>query len=212
MAEFTHIWRVGLIVTALAGLTGCDEPQVVTPPPPPPSPTSFNVGGTVSGLSGSGLVLQLNGQHDLNVSGSGKFSFPIKLNKGTPYNVTVKSSPTTPIRQTCTASQNSGNIAAAAVNNIAVTCVTNTYAVGGKVIGVAGKGLGLELNGTYDVVIVKNGNFVFPDVRLPDGSDYSVAIKSTPRRQQCTIKPVNTAPDNDTINIVEVSCSKKARR
>lgn len=212
MAEFTQIKRAGLVVTVLFGLSGCGEGEVVTTPPPPPPPTSFSVGGSVSGLAGNGLVLQLNGQHDLAISADGKFSFPLKLNKGTPYNVTVKSSPTTPIRQTCTASQNSGNIAAAAVNNIAVTCVTNTYAVGGKVIGVTGKGLGLELNGTHDVVIVKNGNFVFPDVRLPDGSDYSVAIKSTPRRQQCTIKPVITAPDNDTINIVEVTCSKKGRR
>jgi len=211
MAKFTQTRYAGLIIIMVAGLAGCDEATTVTAPPPPPPPTSFSVGGSVSGLAGSGLVLQLNGQNDLAVDADGRFSFPNKLNTGSAYNVTVKASPTTPIRQTCTVSQGGGAIAAAAVSNIAVSCVTNTYAVGGKATGVTKRGLGLELNGTHDVMIVKNGNFVFPDIRLPDGSDYSVAIKSTPLRQRCEIKPVNTAPDSDTINIVEVTCSKSSR-
>jgi hypothetical protein len=211
MAKFTQTMHAGLVITMVAGLAGCGEEPTVTVPPPPPPPTSFNVGGSVSGLAGSGLVLQLNGQHDLAVAADGRFSFPNKLNKGSAYNITVKEFPKTPIRQTCTVSQGSGAIAAAAVSNIAVTCVTNTYAVGGKATGVTKRGLGLELNGAHDVMIVKNGNFVFPDIRLPDGSDYSVAIKSTPLRQRCEIKPVNTAPDSDTINIVEVTCSRSSR-
>lgn len=212
MAKFTRTIHAGLIVTVLAGLAGCSEGEVVTTPPPPPAPTSFTVGGSVSGLAGSGLMLQLNGANDLAISADGRFSFPNKLNKGATYNVSVKSSPTTPIRQTCSVSQGSGAIITAAISNIAVTCVTNSYAVGGKASGITKRGLGLELNGTYDAMVVKNGNFVFPGVRLPDGSDYSVAIKSTPTGQKCLIKSVNTAPDSDTINIVEVSCSKAGRR
>jgi hypothetical protein len=212
MAKFTQTVHAGLIVAAIAGLAGCSEGEVVTTPPPPPPATNFPVGGSVSGLAGSGLVLQLNGANDLAISADGRFSFPIKLNKGGAYNVSVKSSPTTPVRQTCSVSQGSGVIAAAPIGNIAVTCVTNSYAVGGKASGITKRGLGLELNGTHDAMVVKNGNFIFPDVRLPDGSDYSVAIKTTPTGQQCQIKPVNTAPDSDTINIVEVSCAKAGRR
>ncbi|HEY0664804.1 MAG TPA: hypothetical protein VGD24_01935 [Gallionella sp.] len=212
MAKFTRIIHTGLVIGVISGLTGCGDNEVVTSAPPPPTPTSFNVGGSVSGLAGSGLVLQLNGANDLTIGADGRFSFPGKLDKGAAYNVSVKSSPITPIRQTCTVNQGTGAIAAAPVSSVAVTCVTNKYAVGGMAAGITKRGLGLELNGVYDAMVVKNGNFVFPDVRLPDGSDYSVAIRTTPAGQECRIKPVNTAPDSDTINIVEVSCAKARRR
>ena len=69
----------------------------------------------------------------------------------------------------------------------------------------------LELKGVKEVAIAKNGNFVFPDVRLPDGSDFNVAIKATPAGQKCQIEAINTTPDSDTLNIVAVSCTKKGR-
>jgi hypothetical protein len=47
---------------------------------------------------------------------------------------------------------------------------------------------------------------------LPDGSDYSVAIKTTPAKRTCEIKPVSAAFDNDTLNIVAINCTKKGRR
>jgi len=62
MAKFTQAMQAGLIVTmiaGIAGLTGCGESEVVTAPPPP---VLLTVGGSVSGLSGSGLLLQLNGR------------------------------------------------------------------------------------------------------------------------------------------------------
>ena len=197
----------------IAGLAGCDyfEKAPPPPPPPPPKPTTFAIGGSVSGLPGSGLVLQLNGANDLVVSANGRFRFPRPLAKGSVYTVTVKSSPSSPIKQTCTVGQGSGKVAAAAVNNVSVTCVTNTYAVGGTVTGLRGKGLVLQLNGTNEQAIAANGKFVFPGIRLPDGSDYSVAIKTTPARQKCIIKPINAAFDSDTLNIVSVTCSKKWR-
>ena len=57
-----------------------------------------------------------------------------------------------------------------------------------------------------------SGNFIFPGIRLPDGSDYSVAIKTTPAKLMCEIKPISTAFDKDTLNIVAVTCTKKGRR
>ncbi|MGA8864324.1 MAG: hypothetical protein WBM09_11795 [Gallionella sp.] len=218
MAKFTQATRALWIVAAIAGLAGCGESEqakpVANPVPPPPVP--HTVGGTVSGLPGSGLVLQLNGANDLPVSADGKFSFPRTLAKGSSYSVSVKASPSSPVKQTCKVDRGSGKIANANINNIMVTCTTVTFAVGGTVAGLSGKGPGnqlvLQLNGANDLTIASNGKFIFPGIRLPDGSDYSVSIKKSPARQKCTIKPVSAAFDNDTLNIASVNCSKKGRR
>jgi len=212
MAKIIQMLCAVLIGTAIAGLAGCDKSEKAPPAPIAPPPPALTVGGSVSGLPGSGLVLQLNGANDLAVSANGTFKFPKTLAKGSTYSVTVKSSPSSPIKQTCTVGQGSGNITVAAVSNITVTCVTNTYAVGGTVAGLSGKGLVLQLNGANDQAIAGNGKFNFTGIRLPDGSDYSVAIKTTPARQKCIIKPINGAFDTDTLNIVSVICSKKGHR
>lgn len=212
MAKLTRSVRVFLVVSTVAGLAGCMEAEEAPPPAAkPPAPTTFSVGGSITGLSGGGLVLQLNGATDLAVNTSGNFRFPKPLPKGSAYAVTVKSSPSSPVKQTCTVSHGSGTIGGAAVNNIAVTCITNTYAVGGTVAGLSGKGLVLQLNGANDYPVEKNGKFTFPGIRLPDGSDYSVAIKAAPARRKCKIEPVSAAFDKDTLNIVSVTCSGKGR-
>jgi hypothetical protein len=211
MAKFSQTARGVLMAALIAGLFGCGEGEKkpATPPPPP-----LTVGGSVTGLAiGNEVVLQLNGSEDLTVRVEGKFKFPKALNKGGAYDVTVKTSPTLPVKQTCTVTKGSGKILDAAVNSIAVNCVTNTSAVGGTVSGLVvkgkkAKGLVLELKGVKEVEITKNGNFVFPDVRLPDGSDYSVAIKSTPTGHKCEIEAIATAADSDTLNIVNVKCKK----
>ncbi len=215
MAKFTPAVSAILMATLITGLAGCDLFEKAPPPapvaPPPAAPVKFTVGGSVSGFSGSGLILQLNGANDLAVSANGKFNFPNALTLGSAYAVTVKASPSAPIKQTCTVSQGSGNVAAA-VNNVAVTCITNSFTVGGTVSRLSGKGLVLQLNGANDLAITKNGKFIFPGIRLPDGSDYSVAIKTTPIKQKCEIKPINAAFDRETLNIAGVVCSKKGHR
>lgn len=215
MAKMIHIACALLAGIAIAGLAGCDSSEKA-PPPPPPHPAvvaapPLTVGGSVSGLPGGGLVLQLNGANDIAITSNGNFKFPRLLAKGSAYSVTVKSSPTAPVKQTCTVAQGQGSVATA-VNNITVTCVTRDFAVGGTVSGLSGKGLVLQLNGANEQAIAGSGKFVFPGIRLPDGSDYRVAIKTTPAKQQCIIKPVNGAFDTDTLNIVSVTCSKKGRR
>jgi len=217
MAKLTQAVRAELlIVTVIAGLAGCGEsdnaPPVAKPSAPPqPAAPRLTVGGSASGLSGSGLILQLNGANDLAVGANGKFSFPKALAKGSAYEVTIKASPSAPIKQTCAVSQGSGSITGAAINNVAVTCTTYSFAVGGTVSGVSGKGLVLQLNGANDLAIAKNGKFIFPGVLLPDGSDYSVAIKTIPSNQMCTIKSVNAAFDRDTLNIASVSCARSKK-
>ena len=221
MAKFTQTVSAVLMGAMIAGLAGCDKSEKAPPAAPLPAAplpaaalpaATLTVGGLVSGLSGSGLVLQLNGANDLAVSANGKFNFPNALAKDSAYVVSVKASPSAPVKQACTVSEGNGSIAGAAINNIAVTCTTNSYAVGGTVSGLSGKGLVLQLNGANDLAIARNGNFIFPGIRLPDGSDYSVAIKTTPAKLMCEIKLISTAFDKDSLNIVAVTCTKKGRR
>jgi hypothetical protein len=84
--------------------------------------TTYGVGGTVSGLSGT-MVLQNNGRDDLSVSSDGAFAFGTRLAPGTAYNVTVKSDPS---GQTCTASGAAGTIASADMTSVTVTCEATT--------------------------------------------------------------------------------------
>jgi trimeric autotransporter adhesin len=213
MTQFTQAVRVVWTAIVAIGLSGCGEEKKAPSPPPPAPPATLAVGGSVSGLAGGELVVQLNGADDLTIKADGPFKFPKGLKKGSAYAVTVKTSPSTPVKQTCAVAQGSGAVAGTAVNNVAVTCTTNTFAVGGTVKGLSvkgkAKGLVLELKGVKEVELKKSGDFVFPDVRLPDGSDYNVAIKSAPKGQTCTIEAINTAPNNDTVNIVAVTCFRK---
>jgi hypothetical protein len=81
---------------------------------------TFTVGGTVAGLTGSGLVLSLNsGAQSLPVSANGAFTFPTALANGVAYAVTVG---THPSGQICSVASGSGTIASANVGNVAVTC------------------------------------------------------------------------------------------
>jgi hypothetical protein len=54
-----------------------------------PPPTPHTIGGTISGLTGSGLVLQDNGGDSLKISGNGNFTFATSVLGGNPFNVTV---------------------------------------------------------------------------------------------------------------------------
>ena len=61
------------------------------------STNSYIVGGTVTGLTGSGLVIQNNGGGDLAISGLGHVRLRRPLVSGQPYAVTVKTQPDQPL-------------------------------------------------------------------------------------------------------------------
>ncbi|HUM13868.1 MAG TPA: hypothetical protein VLT82_23170, partial [Myxococcaceae bacterium] len=85
-------------------------------------PPTYTIGGTVSGLTGTGLVLRNNGGDDLSVASSGPFTFATALTTGSPYAVTVR---TQPAGQTCTVSSGSGTVGTANVTSVAVSCAAN---------------------------------------------------------------------------------------
>jgi hypothetical protein len=86
------------------------------------TPVTYTIGGTVSGLSGTGLVLQDNGGNNLSVSANGGFTFTTAIASGGAYSVTVLTQPSSP-SQTCGVT-NGGGTASANVTNVQVTCTT----------------------------------------------------------------------------------------
>ena len=85
--------------------------------------TTFTVGGTISGLTGSGLVLQNNAGNNLTVSAAAtSFSFTTAIATGGSYSVSVLMQPSTP-SQSCTIVNGSGTVASANVTNVTINCI-----------------------------------------------------------------------------------------
>jgi trimeric autotransporter adhesin len=168
---------------------------------------SFGIGGTVAGLSGSGLILQLGDIEELRIMSNGSFAFASQLPSGTEYDVTVRTQPSDP-RQTCTISAGSGTIGNANVTSVRVNCSSSTFSVGGEVVNLLGSGLVLQNNGADDVTIAANGSFAFPTL-LASGSRYNVTVRTRPSNpdQACTITRARGTVGNRNVTNVLVSCN-----
>ena len=171
------------------------------------STNSYPVGGTVSGLAGSGLVLQNNAANDLNITADGSFQFTTPVASGADYAVTVKTQPSD-LSQTCTVNNASGTITSIGISNISVLCSTNSYTVGGSVSGLAGNGLVLQNNAGDDVNVAADGSFTF-NTPVASGADYAVTVKTQPSNpaQTCTVNNASGTVTAGNITDVSVLCS-----
>ena len=88
--------------------------------------SDFTVGGTVTGLSGAGLVLRNNNGDDLKVTANGAVTFSSALASGAAYLVTVKTQPVRP-GQLCSVTNGSGTIGNANVTDVAINCVGSSF-------------------------------------------------------------------------------------
>lgn len=167
---------------------------------------AFTVGGSLIGLSGSGLALSLNGSETLALATNGRFTFATTLAAGDRYAVAVASPPQAP-EQTCVVVNGSGTIGSTHVGDVTVNCgAATTYAVGGLVTGLSGGGLVLQLNGGGDLAIAGDGPFVFAP-RLVDGASYLVTVKSQPQGQLCTLANSGGTVQGADVGSVGVSCA-----
>jgi uncharacterized repeat protein (TIGR01451 family) len=168
---------------------------------------SYTVGGTVGGLTGTGLVLQNNGGDNLPIGADGGFTFATPLPDGSEYIVTVLTHPSDP-EQTCSVSNDSGTLAGANITNVAVTCTTETFTVGGTVNGLAGTGLVLQNNGGDNLLIGADGDFTF-STPLADGSGYAVSVLNQPNApsQTCTVANASGILAGANVTNVTVTCS-----
>ncbi|MEO7063058.1 MAG: choice-of-anchor Q domain-containing protein [Dokdonella sp.] len=84
---------------------------------------THTIGGSVSGLVGSALVLRLNGGNDILVMANGGFTFTHPLDDLGTYTVTIAQQPITPT-QVCSVTDGTGTLAGSDITNIAVVCQT----------------------------------------------------------------------------------------
>ncbi|MGZ5214942.1 MAG: delta-60 repeat domain-containing protein [Caldimonas sp.] len=174
-----QMWLAGAVAAALAGCGGGgDPPQSAAVVPLAPT---YTIGGTVSGLAGSGLVLQNNGAGDLSLGANGTFSFAAPEAAGALYSVSVKVQPTTP-SQTCTVGNGAGSVGAVDVTGVTVTCATLAggaldagFAAGGKFLLPPGEAKGVVIQADAKIVVVAlgpyaNGNSFTLTRFNPDGS------------------------------------------
>ena len=190
-----------MLAVPLTMVVGCGGASGGSTPPPA---TTYTIGGTVSGLTGTGLVLQNNGGNNLAVSASGSFTFSTAVTSGTAYNVTVL---TQPAAQNCTVTNGSGT-ASANVTNVQVTCSTlppTTYAIGGTISGLTGTGLVLQNNGGNNLAVSASGSFTF-SAAVASGSTYSVTVLTQPTGQNCTVTNGSGSASANVTN-VQVACS-----
>lgn len=175
----------------------------------------FTIGGRVTGLRGSGLVLQLNDAANLTLNHDPKggnvvdFAFSTLLSSGAPYQVTVITQPTTP-SQTCqvTPTTARGTVGSDNVRSVRVTCVTNTFSIGGTVSGLRGRELELQTNRGDELAIASDGRFTF-ETEQESGTQYEVKVKKQPTdpSQECTVANATGTVGSGDIRDINVTCS-----
>ena len=88
---------------------------------------AYTLGGTVAGLSGKGLVLEMGIEPvDQPVETNGAFAFPGSLASGTAYSISIKQQPAVQ-REICTVTNGAGMVGTNDISNVSVNC---TIAVG----------------------------------------------------------------------------------
>jgi uncharacterized repeat protein (TIGR01451 family) len=170
-------------------------------------PNRYTIGGTVSGLDAGRSVtlslvnVSLVGSPQV-VTSNGNFTFTERTApEGTSYTVSVS---TQPVGQSCTVSNGSG-VAMANVTDIEVTCVTNSYTIGGTLFGLAAGGsLTLQNNGGDDLLLGADGAFVFA-TQLLHGEPYAVTVSSAPADQTCFVSN-GSGTAIRTVSNIQINC------
>jgi RNase P/RNase MRP subunit p29 len=170
---------------------------------PPATYTSYTLGGSISGLTASGLVLA-DGTSTVAVpSGATSFTFGGVVTSNAPYAISVQAQPS---GLTCSLANGSGNAGAADVGNVAVTCSGQSYTVGGTISGLTANGLVLA-NGS-DTLNVAAGAPTFTMPRaVASGGGYAVTVQSQPAGQNCTVTNGTGTVGTSNVTNIAVSCS-----
>lgn len=167
----------------------------------------YTIGGSVTGLSGSGLLLTDDGGATLAVaSGATTFTFAAPLAAGAQYAVAVSSQPT---GQSCSVYSASGTVSGN-VTTVSVTCV-NSYIIGGAVSGLkSGALLTLLDNGADPLTLTADGAFTF-STPIAEGKGYGVTVGTQPNGQYCRVSNGSGTSSASAVSSVQVACSSSER-
>jgi N-acetylneuraminic acid mutarotase len=184
-------------------------------PSPPPAPTGYTVAATVNGLTGSGLVLQLNGANNTSViandGNSVSVNFSTALASGTRYAVAVMSQPSAPT-ETCSVANGSGTVGSSGVTvTVTVTCSLATFTIAAQVTGFTGGELFLNLNGADTLSIIAKGGATIPATfsdALVSGAAYAVTVNTQPIGQTCGVTNGTGIVGSADVANIAVQCSE----
>jgi uncharacterized repeat protein (TIGR03803 family) len=167
------------------------------------SDQSYTVGGTISGLTGSGMVL-VNGSDTLAVKpGASSFTMPTTMAYTSAYAVTVQTQPT---GLTCSVSNGTGTMGSAAVTNIAVTCSANTYTVSGTISGLTASGLVLLDNGGDATAISANATQFSMNTGVAYGGAYAITVQTPPTGLVCSVSNGTGTMGAADVTSVSIAC------
>jgi alpha-tubulin suppressor-like RCC1 family protein len=180
-----------------------------------PAGETHLLGGSVSGLSGSGLMLWAEfgaaSTFVVVMGGATSFQFPTRLPKDAPYSVTVSQQPFSPY-QSCDVANGVGVMASEDVVDVEVTCTTRRGTIGGSITGLTGVGLVLTAATLPDVAVPAGAtSFTFPGT-VASGTSFSVTVGRQPEypRQTCTVQGGTGTTALDVTSIA-VTCAADAR-
>jgi Beta-lactamase len=178
-------------------------------------PPSFPVTGTVTGLTGKGLSLEVYTSDLLNpeqigVYQNGPLSFAVPAGN---YTIVVNTEPVSPA-QACALTNATGIAGPQTSTPFTLTCGTG-YTVGGTLAGVApgvggGPIIGLVLNlqtqnAASQSLQFANGPFTFP-VPIADGQPYQVTVRTQPQGQTCAVVNGTGTIHGANVTNISVSC------
>lgn len=166
---------------------------------------TYTIGGTITGLTAGGLMLENNGGNTLNVaSGATTFTFSTAIASGAAYDVTVNTQPT---GETCAASANTGT-AMANVTSVVITCTANatTFTIGGTINGLTENGLTLDDNGGDTLTVAPAATTFTFATALASGAAYNVTVATQPLGENCTAT-ANTGNASANVTTVAIACA-----
>lgn len=176
----------------------------------PVGASKYTVGGTISGLTSSGLVLADNVGDHLNVkAGSTTFTLPTSFASGSTYTVSVSTQPSSPA-QVCTVAKGSGTVGSANVATVAITCATPTYKIGGTISGLTSGGLVLQDNAGDNLTVPANVTTFTFATGLKTGATYAATILTQPSApaEVCTVTNGTGTVASAPITSITVSCAR----
>lgn len=198
----SSILRTGIALACALSLASCGGGNTGT----------LVLGGYISGITMSGLVLQNNGGSDLAVAaGASTFTFTNLVPTDSIYNVTVKAGTLPSNVEKCTVTGGSGNTGLYSVTSIVVACTIFTHALTGTVSGLTTSGL-ILINGANQVPVTptSSGATTFTMAPVSQGYPYGVTVYQQPTGQNCTVaNGVGTQGTAD-YNGVVVTCTPTA--
>jgi hypothetical protein len=154
------------------------------------------------------VVLQNNAGDNLTLTANGSFAFATPVVSGSAYAVTVLTQPAVP-SQTCSVTAGSGTVTSANVTTVVVTCITNTYTIGGSISGLAaGASVVLQDNAADNLTRSSNGAFVFATA-VASGAAYSVTVLTQPTSptQVCVATNGSGTVGGANVTTVSIACT-----